>query len=45
MGRLRLPGHDNTLLTVVTAPTQVQKRAFDLLGVKPDQNVPIRMTG
>ena len=42
---LRLPSHAETLLTVVTAPTQVQKRTLDLLGVKPDQNVPIRTTG
>ena len=43
LNRLRLPGE--SLLTVVTTPTRVQKRALELLGVKPDQNVPIRMTG
>ncbi len=45
LNQLRLPSHDETLLCVVTAPTPVQKRAFQLLGVKPDQNVPIRLTG
>ncbi len=45
LNQLRLPGHGESLLTVVTTPTRVQKRAFELLGVKPDQNVPIRMTG
>ena len=44
LNQLRLPGHGESLLTVVTTPTRVQKRAFELLGVKPDQNVPIRMT-
>ena len=45
LNQLRLPGHGESLLTVVTTPTRVQKRAFELLGVKPEQNVPIRMTG
>ena len=44
LNQLRLPGHGESLLTVVTTPTRVQKRAFELLGVKPDQNVPLRMT-
>ena len=45
LNQMRLPGHDKTLLSVVTAPTPVQKQAFQLLGVKPDHNVPIRMPG
>ncbi len=45
LNQLRLPGHGESLLSVVTAPTPVQKRAFQLLGVKPDQNVPIRLPG
>jgi len=45
LNQLRLPGHDETLPCVVTAPTRVQKRAFQLPGVKPDQNVPIGLTG
>ena len=45
LNQLRLPGHGESLLSVVTAPTPVQKRAFELLGVKPDQSVPIRMAG
>ena len=44
LNQLRLPGHGDSRLTVVTAPTPVQQRAFALLGVKPDQNVPIKMT-
>ncbi len=43
LNQLRLPVHGESLLSVVTAPTPVQKRAFQLLGVKPDQNVPIRL--
>ena len=45
LNQMRLPGRDKTLLSVVTAPTPVQKQAFELLGVKPDQNVPIRLPG
>ncbi|MCY4237562.1 MAG: transposase [Rhodospirillaceae bacterium] len=43
LNQMRLPG--DSPLTVVTKPTPVQERAFGLLGVKPDSNVPIRMTG
>ena len=42
LNQMRLTG--DSPLTVVTKPTPVQKRAFGLLGVKPDRNVPIRMT-
>ena len=45
LNQLRLPGHGESLLSVVTAPTPVQKRAFQLLGVRPDQSVPIRLPG
>ncbi len=45
LNQLRLSDHDVSLLSVVTRPTPVQKRAFQLLGVNPDRNVPIRMTG
>jgi len=45
LNQLRLPGHGESLLTVVTTPTRARKRAFGLPGVKPDRNVPIRMTG
>jgi len=45
LNQLRLPGHGESLLSVVTRPTPVQKRAFQLLGVNPDHNVPMRLTG
>ncbi|MCY4460649.1 MAG: hypothetical protein OXC26_09700 [Albidovulum sp.] len=45
LNQLRLPDHGESLLSVVTRPTPVQKRAFQLLGVNPDRNVPIRLTG
>ena len=45
LNQLRLPDHGETPLSVVTTPTPVQKRALELLGVKPDQNVPMKMTG
>ena len=45
LNRVRLPGQDHSLLSVITTPTPVQKRAFCLLDVKPDQNVPIKMPG
>ena len=43
LNRVRLAGQDHSLLSVITTPTPVQKRAFCLLDVKPDQNVPIKM--
>ncbi|MCY4589381.1 MAG: IS1634 family transposase [Alphaproteobacteria bacterium] len=45
LNQLRLPGHGESLLSVVTRPTPVRKRAFQLLGVNPDHNVPMRLTG
>ncbi|MCY4241967.1 MAG: IS1634 family transposase, partial [Rhodobacter sp.] len=45
LNRLRLPDHGDSQLTAVTTPTPARERAFGLLGVKPDRNVPIRMTG
>ncbi len=45
LNQLRLPSHGVSLLSVVTKPTPVQKRAFQLLGVDPGQNVPKWLTG
>ena len=42
---VRLPGAGETGLAVVTRPTELQRRAFELLEVSPDQNVPISVTG
>ena len=39
-----LPGRAQTDLAVVTTPTRLQSRAFELLEVNPGQFVPIRMT-
>ncbi len=44
LNQLRLPGQGDSLLPVITTPTAPRKRAFQLLGVRPDQQVPIRMT-
>ena len=43
LNQLRLSGHEGGLVTAVTSPTPVQKRAFELLGVDPARNVPIRL--
>lgn len=43
LNQLRLPSHGEGLLSVVTAPTPFRKPAFQPLGVKPEQNVPIRL--
>ncbi len=45
LNRVRLPGRGDSLLSVVTRPTPVQERAFELLGVGHDQDVPMRMPG
>ena len=44
LNQLRLPGQGDSLLPVITTPTALRKRAFQLLGVRPDQQVPIGMT-
>ncbi len=43
LNQMRRPGHGDSLLTVLTTPTRVQQRAFELLGVKPRQGVSIKM--
>ena len=42
---VRLPGVDQAGLAIVTRPTPLQSRAFQLLDVNPDQTVPISVTG
>ena len=42
---VRMPEHPESKLALVTQPTPLQARAFDLLEVKPSRLVPIRMTG
>ena len=42
---VRMPEHPESRLTLVTQPTPLQARAFQLLEVKPTRLVPIRMTG
>ncbi len=42
---VRLPGTDGAGMPVVTRPTRLQRRAFELLEVNPDQTVPISVTG
>ena len=43
LNQLRLSGHEGGLVTAVTSPTPVQKRAFGPPGVDPARNVPIRL--
>ena len=45
LNQLRLPGQESSLISIVTSPTPVQARAFALIGVKPNHEVPMRMTG
>ena len=45
LNRVRLPGRGDSLLSVAARPTPVQERAFELLGVGHDQDVPMRMPG
>ena len=44
LNRVRMPGGADSELAVVTTPTRLQARAFELLDVNPGQSVPIRMT-
>ena len=45
LNRVRLPGRGDSLLSAAARPTPVQERAFELLGVGHDQDVPMRMPG
>ncbi len=45
LNRVRLPTQEKTAITIATEPTKLQRRAFDLLGVDPHQNVSITVTG
>ena len=44
MNTARLPGANEAKLCIVTQPTRLQRRAFELLEVSPDINVPISVT-
>ena len=39
------PSEEKIGITIATKPTPLQRRAFELLGVGPQQNVPITVTG
>ena len=45
LNRVRLPTREQTAITIATKPSKLQRRAFDLLGVDPQQNVSITVTG
>ena len=45
LNRVRLPTREQTAITIATEPSKLQHRAFDLLGVDPQQNVSITVTG
>ena len=44
LNKVCLPGQPGTSLAIVTQPTRIQARAFELLDVNPRQSVPISMT-
>ena len=45
LDRVRLPTQEQTAITIATKPTNLQCRTFDLLGIDPQQNVSITVTG
>ena len=45
LNRVSLPTQEQTAITIATEPTQLQRWAFDLLGVEPQQTVSITVTG
>ena len=45
LNRLRLPTQDQATITIATQPTRLQRRAFDLPSIDPQQNVSITVTG
>ena len=45
LNRVRLPTQEQAAITIATKPTKLQRRAFDLLGIDPQQDVSITLTG
>ncbi len=45
LNRVRLPTQEKAAITIATEPTELQRRAFDLLDVDPSQTVSITVTG
>ena len=45
LNKVRLPGEPESELAIVTQPTRLQARAFQLLDVNPSRSVPIRVAG
>jgi hypothetical protein len=45
LNRVRLPTPEQAAITIATQPTKLQRRAFDLLGIDPKQDVSITVTG
>ena len=39
LNRVRLPTQEQAAITIATKPTKLQRRAFDLLGIDPQQDV------
>lgn len=44
LNRISLAMQEQTAITIATEPTQLQRRAFELLGVEPQQAVSITVT-
>ncbi len=44
LNRVRLPTPEQAAITIATKPTRLQRRAFDLLGIDPKQDVSITVT-
>ena len=45
LNRVSLPDQNTRVITIATQPTQLQRRAFELLGVDPRRDVSITLTG
>ena len=45
LNRLRLPTQEQAAITIATEPTRLQRRAFELPDIDPQQNVSITVTG
>ena len=45
LNRVSLPTQEQAAITIATEPPQLQRRAFELQGVDPQQTVSITVTG
>ena len=45
LNSVSLPGHPGAVVPMVSEPTEIQERAMELIGIKPERTVPSAVAG